>query len=342
MGEPIKYTYNTSGKSYLDVLHEPLWNKCAELFAYYTPRITPNMVTLMGVLPIISLCIAYIYSYITNYSMFYFVLGIMLIFYLNMDSIDGKLARLTNRSSPYGQMLDHGGDAFGLGCIVIMMLTDVSYRDIYGMYRMFVFFSLMLIYYSQALCNIHEHYRGSMIVSIGYISTTELLYSVSMVSFIFSTLYYFECSGIVLYLRFTGIVISIICSTLFSYGVVNTLVYPCNIRFADIIMKVHEFILTSISIFLINYLLSYSIFGYVCTVFFMSSMIIDIIYANGTKNKELVFDYAGIVIIFMIPASLCFFGYNGMSLMYVFFGMYVCQFYYNKTQMKEYILKNYH
>lgn len=341
MNEPKKYTYNTSGKSYLDVLHEPIWNKCAEGFAYYTPKITPNMVTLMGVMPIISLCIAYIYSYITNYSLFYFVLGVMLIFYLNMDAIDGKLARLTNRSSPFGQMLDHGGDAFGLGCIVTMMLTDIDYFDKFGMYRMFVFFSLMSIYYSQALCNIHEYYRGNMIVSVGYISTTELLYSVSFVSFIFSILYYFEYSIIVLYLRFSGIIISIICSMLFSYGIINTLVYPCNIRLIDMIKKVHEFILTSIVIFLINHCLGFSIFGYVLTIFFMSSMIIDIIFANGTKNKELVFDYAGIIIIYLIPASLYLFGDNGISLMYMFFGMYICQFYYNKSQMKDYILSKF-
>ncbi len=37
------------------------------------------------------------------------------------DAIDGKHARKTNRSSPLGQLMDHGCDAFSNSFIAIMM-----------------------------------------------------------------------------------------------------------------------------------------------------------------------------------------------------------------------------
>src|SRR5207248_5253646 len=63
---------------------------------------------------------------------------------LPIYAIDGKLARLTNRSSAFGQMLDHGCDAIVLGCIIFMTFGNMdilqsSLFDSSYMYRAMLF-----------------------------------------------------------------------------------------------------------------------------------------------------------------------------------------------------------
>ena len=46
--------------------------------------------------------------------------------WMSCDSIDGKVARLRGLGSPFGEVLDHGGDAFAL------MMSSVALACILG------------------------------------------------------------------------------------------------------------------------------------------------------------------------------------------------------------------
>jgi phosphatidylglycerophosphate synthase len=83
------------------------------------------MVTVLGVLAQLSGVLIIIFYDLTmtkilpKWVYIYFVISAFL--GQTLDAIDGKHARNTNRSSPLGQLMDHGCDAFSNSFLIIMI-----------------------------------------------------------------------------------------------------------------------------------------------------------------------------------------------------------------------------
>jgi phosphatidylglycerophosphate synthase len=112
-------SYFGAYKGVTDILTKYLWPEWALVLTRLCARvgITPNMVSLAGA----SLCVAA--TILFAYGAYWTGLALGFIFMV-LDTVDGKLARCTITSSPWGHLLDHGVDlihppfwyvAWGLG-----------------------------------------------------------------------------------------------------------------------------------------------------------------------------------------------------------------------------------
>lgn len=333
-----RYTYHTSDKSILDKIHDGFWNNCASFLADYLPYITPNMITIAGVFPIYLLLSLYVNELISVVSV-YLLLTPSLVFYLNMDAIDGKLARLTNRSSPFGQMLDHGCDAIALGCILFMIFGNIT-SDIY---HGILFSTLMFTYMTQMLCNLTEYYTGSMIVSIGKCSTTELVYLSAFGSLILFALHVNNLVQLAVTIQLYGMIACNLGSIWFSYKMVISLLNPIenNIKKGtNIVIKsfsvfdILHYILTCILLTFITYMSGYSIHELIMLIIYLSSSIIDIIFTNGTKLSPIAFDNI-ILLLHFIKTFMLFFGFEYVSLIIDFICLF--QIIVNKMMKRNFI-----
>ncbi|CAG9461470.1 unnamed protein product [Pedinophyceae sp. YPF-701] len=121
------YRYKSAGTTWMDELHNPLWNGAVEML----PRwMAPNLITLLG---LFSLMIAYSVSswYLPEMqgvapTWVYWLSAGCAFFYLHMDCLDGKQARRTGTSSPLGQLFDHGCDALAVYFSLSMAACSIS------------------------------------------------------------------------------------------------------------------------------------------------------------------------------------------------------------------------
>jgi len=91
-----------------------------------------------------------------------------LFMYQTLDAIDGKHARNTNRSSPVGQLMDHGCDAFSNSFLIIMVLQ--SHRLGGNIYTIAVQILVQLTFY---VVQWHEYYTGYLLTHINNMGVTE-------------------------------------------------------------------------------------------------------------------------------------------------------------------------
>jgi phosphatidylglycerophosphate synthase len=123
------YKYSASGHTWLDDLHNPMWNWIVQnLFPLW---LAPNLVTLSGLAMIFvshDLLISYAPGLDGENAPWWVHLfaGLSIIIYINLDCMDGKQARRTKTSSPLGQLFDHGCDALATGLIITNVGTSVS------------------------------------------------------------------------------------------------------------------------------------------------------------------------------------------------------------------------
>eukprot|EP00795_Rhopilema_esculentum_P000938 gene938-10697_t len=123
-----KHRYRCEGREVLFIL-DPGFDKITECLPRF---ISPNGLTIVGILSTTIPCILVSYfEHIGNRQgvqdmSSWCALGFFM--WLLCDSIDGKVARLRNLSSPFGELLDHGGDCFAhmLSSITIACLLRVS------------------------------------------------------------------------------------------------------------------------------------------------------------------------------------------------------------------------
>eukprot|EP00795_Rhopilema_esculentum_P000861 gene861-10610_t len=121
-----KHRYSVEGTSimdFLDVLY--LW-----MAKKIHHRVTANLVTIIGLVSVVLSCsfVAY-FSYIGDHQSLQssgYLCAFGLLMWMSCDSIDGKVARLRDLCSPFGEILDHGGDAFAL------MMSSVALACILG------------------------------------------------------------------------------------------------------------------------------------------------------------------------------------------------------------------
>jgi phosphatidylglycerophosphate synthase len=95
------------------------------------------MVTLLGVAAQISGIILILFydntlgAELPTWAYYYFIFVIF--FGQTTDAIDGKHARNTKRSSPLGQLVDHGCDSFSNSFIIVMACQSLQYSStLYG------------------------------------------------------------------------------------------------------------------------------------------------------------------------------------------------------------------
>lgn len=337
------YSYHTSQKSYLDLKHDNFWENTALFFAKYLPWVTPNMVTLAGVFPVFAIFFSFMTGLIGDVA--YLLMFPAMIFYLNMDAVDGKLARVTNRSSPFGQMLDHGCDALAVGMILMMLsymtiLDDLSFDSYF--FRIIVFVTMYVVYGTIMLCNLTEFYTGGMIVSMGPVSTTEISYFFSLVfilAYCFRNMFMITVLGVGRYCVITACIIQsiILFNDLMNINTnekrkgTDTNMSTFNIN------DIRHFLLTMLLGFLIGYLTNFSIMQTsLCLIYIVSSMV-DLIYSNSMKHNVIHFDN----VILILQSTKCFIGFL------VGFGyltglidiLALVQFYNNKMDKREFILK---
>lgn len=360
------YTYHTSDKSYLDNVHEPYWNSAAAIISSSFPWMTPNIVTLIGVCPIFILFGLYI-SQIIDPITAYTLLSFALIIYVNMDAIDGKLARLTGTSSPYGQMVDHGCDSIAIGCITFMILGHIDYLESSYIYRVLVFFALISIYIAQLMCNITEFYTGKMIVSVASsVGTTELIYVAAVISFILSRLYYLGIESL-------SYLIQIICSlavvsgsVIFTYYTMNILLNPVagsikkgtlfseenrlatkssdfggtetEIRVFDI-SDIRDFVvITGLSMLIVHFS-GFTVHEIIITIIHLASPMIDIVFSNGLKKNVILFDNNMLYLLCAKCVLLLLFGSGFITTMID--GACISQFCYDKLKKRAFIIEKY-
>lgn len=342
------YTYHTSDKSYLDNVHEPYWNSAAAIIASSFPWMTPNVVTLIGVFPIFilfGLYTAQIIDPITAYTW----LSFALVIYVNMDAIDGKLARLTGTSSPYGQMVDHGCDSIAIGCITFMVLGHIDYLRSSYTYRVFIFFALISIYISQLMCNITEFYTGKMIVSVASsVGTTELIYVAAIISFILSRLCYLGIESLSYLIQIISSLAVIVGSVIFTYYAMNTLLNPVigsikkgtetDIRVFDI-TDIRDFVIAIGLSFLIVHFSGFTIHEIIITIIHLASPMIDIVFSNGLKKNVILFDNNMLYLLCVKCILLLLCGSGFITVMID--GMCISQFCYDKLKKRAFIIEKY-
>ena len=113
-----KSEVKTTGLPYTHYINRPL----AELILGILKIFTPNQITLAGFFIFVLALINIYYSFGTN-SVFlsYFLLALS---YL-LDSVDGKLARMRNMQSKFGEWLDHSLDGVRLLLINIIFIVSL-------------------------------------------------------------------------------------------------------------------------------------------------------------------------------------------------------------------------
>jgi phosphatidylglycerophosphate synthase len=98
----------------------------------------------------------------------YIVFALCIFLYQTFDAIDGKHARNTGRSSPVGQLMDHGCDAFSNSFMVIM----IAQTHLFGgtIYTIIIQSLVQLTFYT---IQWQEHHTGFLITHIHNMGVTE-------------------------------------------------------------------------------------------------------------------------------------------------------------------------
>jgi ethanolaminephosphotransferase len=98
----------------------------------------------------------------------YIVFAIMVFLGQTMDAIDGKHARNTNRSSPLGQLMDHGCDAFSNSFVIVMICQAQLLGN--TIYTLLIQVMVQMPFY---IITWEEHHTGVLITHIDNMGVTE-------------------------------------------------------------------------------------------------------------------------------------------------------------------------
>ncbi|GMH39591.1 hypothetical protein BSKO_07489 [Bryopsis sp. KO-2023] len=167
-----EYTYKPGGYTWLDNLHNPLWNYTTSKLPMW---LAPNLITLSGLLGVVfahMLTVIYLPDFEGRApSWAYTLAGISVVIYANLDCIDGKQARRTGSSSPLGQLFDHGCDAYVVHLLIGNIMACAGHtcgpRTVIG---------CVTIMLPWALAQWEEYHTGHMLYGNGYWGVLEALY----------------------------------------------------------------------------------------------------------------------------------------------------------------------
>ena len=180
-----KYKYNGGDRSYIyEYVLSPWAQFCVDTFV---PQwVAPNLITFFGLL--FSLC-----SFVAV-AMYNPTLGtdgprwlglltaVNLFIYQTLDNMDGKQARKTGTSSPFGMLFDHGVDAINTG---LLMIPFCSAMGTGATPRMCIFFAFgYMPFFTQTW---EEYYREELVLPVVNGPTEGLL--LAMIACLSSYLY---------------------------------------------------------------------------------------------------------------------------------------------------------
>ena len=199
------HKYQTTGYTYIDKMMGPFWEKCASFLPY---AYTPNMVTLTGLLcQILSIILIAYYDLTFTYpvpAFFPIFCALMLFLAQTFDAIDGKHARNTKRSSPLGQLMDHGCDSMDNFLYAIVICQMFSFGD--SVNSVVIQILIQIPFYTYTL---EEHYTGKLRTQINNIGVTEYQFTIMGMlilvaifgdKFIFMEVFGYRLSFIILYM----------------------------------------------------------------------------------------------------------------------------------------------
>eukprot|EP00746_Dinoflagellata_sp_MGD_P164088 gnl/MRDRNA2_/MRDRNA2_92524_c0_seq1.p1 gnl/MRDRNA2_/MRDRNA2_92524_c0~~gnl/MRDRNA2_/MRDRNA2_92524_c0_seq1.p1 ORF type:complete len:377 (+),score=45.87 gnl/MRDRNA2_/MRDRNA2_92524_c0_seq1:88-1218(+) len=154
----------------LDNVLNPWWIFLTNLLPTW---IAPNVVTLLGCIPMVLLyfVVWYVCPEQTTPppSWLLFINAAAVFFYINMDAMDGKQARRTNSSSPLGQLFDHGVDCLCTLPGVSMVLAIICAGDSrLGLTALTMFSNAFFV------CQWIEYHTGVLTTACGPIGITEV------------------------------------------------------------------------------------------------------------------------------------------------------------------------
>ena len=165
---PQDILMNMSNFKYKSTDDSLMYNKCISpclnFFVKFLPNwIAPNLITF------ISLCLVLIASIFSfNDGGFDFslelkpstciIIGLFQFIYLLLDNIDGKQARRTGNSTPFGMLMDHGCDIF-INIFTAYNLSKLSISGNDDFFSFSIFFGLILGFY---MMNYEEYKLGEM------------------------------------------------------------------------------------------------------------------------------------------------------------------------------------
>lgn len=98
----------------------------------------------------------------------YLLFALLMFIGQTLDAIDGKHARNTNRSSPLGQLMDHGCDAFSNSFIVIMIIQAHTFGACF--HTLLVQFLVQLSFF---VFTLEERFTGKLRTHIDNLGVTE-------------------------------------------------------------------------------------------------------------------------------------------------------------------------
>ena len=142
------------------IMYNKCMSPCLNYFVNFLPRwLAPNLITF------ISLCfniIAAVVSFIDGGFDFSqelkpstcIIIGVFQLIYLLLDNIDGKQARRTGNSTPFGMLMDHGCDVF-TNIFTAYNLSKLALVGNEDLYSFSVFFGLILGFYMMT----YEEYK---------------------------------------------------------------------------------------------------------------------------------------------------------------------------------------
>ena len=168
------HKYQTTGYTYIDNKMNPFWEKCASFLPY---ALTPNMVTVTGLFcQILSVVIISFYDLTFSYPVPTFIpffFFFMLFLAQTLDAIDGKHARRTKRSSPLGQLMDHGCDSMDNFLYSIVICQTFLFGD--SINSIVLQILIQIPFYTYTL---EEHYTGKLRTQINNIGVTEYQFAI--------------------------------------------------------------------------------------------------------------------------------------------------------------------
>ena len=168
------HKYQSTGYTYIDNRMNPFWEKCASFLPY---SYTPNMVTVTGLFcQILSIIVISLYDLTFSQELPCFIpifCALMLFIAQTLDAIDGKHARNTKRSSPLGQLMDHGCDSMDNFLYAIVLAQ--AYLMGNSPDCVIVQIIVQLPFYTYTL---EEHYTGKLRTQINNIGVTEYQFTV--------------------------------------------------------------------------------------------------------------------------------------------------------------------
>ena len=144
-----KFKYKSTCDS---IIYNKFLSPWLNKFIVFIPKkLAPNLITLFSLLFNIFAAIISYYDGGFDFSkkikrITCFVIGFFQLMYLLLDNIDGKHARATGNTSPFGMLMDHGCDIFTtiFTCFNLSKLLLVGNDDFFSFS---VFFGLMLGFY---------------------------------------------------------------------------------------------------------------------------------------------------------------------------------------------------